>query len=401
MKKQKYSFWSVGYTILILMVGTNIPTPLYSIYKQHWGFSSLTLTLIFATYALVLIPSLALFGKISDRYGRKKVIWLGVGMSILGTITFFYAQSILWLFIARAFQGLSVGILSGAATAALMELNPSSNKKLAALIASVATAGGTALGPLIGGLISEYGLLPTKMPFIAHLLLVIPSVMGMFFLKETVPFESSIGNNTVSNVKNKNISTDIRKPFLASAITAFIAWSVTALFMSIVPSYVSNLLHIKNHAVLGGIVFFMLGSSVLIQFLMKDLNYLKSMKYGVVFLTVGLIVLVISVPLQSLLLLLIGTFISGIGQGLSFKGAMELVNHIAPNQQRGRIVSKLYVVIYLGVGLPIIGVGLLAVLLGLFKAITIFTVIISVISIGLMCFGYKSLLLTPRIAKSA
>jgi MFS family permease len=384
---RKFSFWSVAYTILILMVGTNIPSPLYSVYKEDWRFSSLILTLIFATYALILIPSLALFGRISDKYGRKKVIWLGVFMSVLGSLAFIFAKSIAWLFIARAFQGLAVGILSGAATAALMELNPSEEKKLAALITSAATAGGTALGPLVGGIIAEYGLFPKIMPFIAHLVLVIPSIIGVLMMDETV----LVKHNEVKKTGKTSMPSDIRKPFIASAITAFIAWSVTALFMSIIPSYVSSLLHIKNLAITGGVVFLMLGSSVLIQFIMKKLNHYLSMKSGITFLTVGLLSLVIAVPIQSLVLLLIGTIITGIGQGLSFKGAMELVNNIAPTDQRGMLVSKLYVVIYLGVGIPIIGIGTLAVILGLFKAIFIFTCIITIITIIMLGAGYKRL----------
>jgi hypothetical protein len=55
-------FWLVGYLLFMLMVGTNLPTPLYGVYKHQWGFSSGVLTLIFAIYALTIIPSLLLFG---------------------------------------------------------------------------------------------------------------------------------------------------------------------------------------------------------------------------------------------------------------------------------------------------------------------------------------------------
>jgi MFS family permease len=73
------------------------------IFYKRSGKSSLILTLIFATYAILLIPSLALFGKLSDRFGRKKVIWLGVVMSIIGSVAFAWANTIEGLFLARGF----------------------------------------------------------------------------------------------------------------------------------------------------------------------------------------------------------------------------------------------------------------------------------------------------------
>ena len=54
-----------------MMAGSNVATPLYAIYEREFGFSSAVLTLVFATYALCLAPSLLLFGQLSDRLGRR------------------------------------------------------------------------------------------------------------------------------------------------------------------------------------------------------------------------------------------------------------------------------------------------------------------------------------------
>ncbi|WP_047151294.1 MFS transporter [Aneurinibacillus tyrosinisolvens] len=388
MKNKRFSFWLVGYSILTLMIGTNIPSPLYGIYKETMGFSSLILTLIFATYAIVLIPSLALFGKLSDRFGRKKVIWFGVMMSIIGSVAFAWANTIEGLFLARGFQGLAVGTLSGAATAALMELNPYEDKKIAALVASVTTAGGTALGPLIGGLIAQYTSNPFTIPYVLHLILAVPSILGILFMEETVHQSKQQAVETASRLP-KNSS----GPFLASAGTAFISWAVTALFMSIIPTYISTLLNIDNLGLLGGFVFLMLGSSVGAQFMLRRLRYDVSIKSGLLILAAGLIGISLAVPFQSAALLIIGILAVGIGQGLSFKGSMEQVNHIAPAHQRGAVVSKLYIVIYLGVGLPIIGVGTLATLLGLYYSILCFTSIITFLSFIMVFYLYDKLCL--------
>src|SRR6185312_188169 len=106
---------------LLLMGGSNLATPLYPVYADRFHFSSLVLTAVFATYAVVLVPSLVLFGRLSDVLGRRLVILLGLGVAVVGLALFAAAQSTAWLFGARALQGLAVGMISGAATAALVE----------------------------------------------------------------------------------------------------------------------------------------------------------------------------------------------------------------------------------------------------------------------------------------
>ena len=67
-----------------MMAGANLATPLYAVYEREFGFSSAVLTLVFATYALVLAPSLLLFGQLSDRLGRRRVMAAGFATATLG-----------------------------------------------------------------------------------------------------------------------------------------------------------------------------------------------------------------------------------------------------------------------------------------------------------------------------
>ena len=72
-----WQFLVIAASLFVLLLSANLPTPLYAGYEQRFGFSRTVLTLIFATYALVLVPSLMLFGQLSDRIGRRPVITLG------------------------------------------------------------------------------------------------------------------------------------------------------------------------------------------------------------------------------------------------------------------------------------------------------------------------------------
>lgn len=112
--------------------------------------------LVFATYAIVLAPSLLLFGQLSDWFGRRIVIAGGLAAAIVGPVLFALARSTVWLFGARAAQGLAVGAISGTATAALVELEPSGDTRTAALPSGLAQAGGSGAGAIAAGAFAEW-----------------------------------------------------------------------------------------------------------------------------------------------------------------------------------------------------------------------------------------------------
>ena len=148
-----------------MMAGSNLATPLYAVYEREFGFSSAVLTVVFATYALVLAPSLLVFGQLSDRIGRRRVMAAGFLTATLGLVAFAAASALGWLFAARAIQGLAVGMISGAAAAALVELDPVPAEDRAALVASLAQAGGSASGPLVAGMLAEWAPARLVLPF--------------------------------------------------------------------------------------------------------------------------------------------------------------------------------------------------------------------------------------------
>src|SRR5204862_5357199 len=113
---------------LLLMAGANLATPLYPVYAQRFHFSSLVLTAIFATYAFVLVPALIVFGRLSDRFGRRPVILAGLAVAAAGLVLFAVAAGTGWLAGARSLQGLAVGMIGGAAAAALVEVDPAHDR---------------------------------------------------------------------------------------------------------------------------------------------------------------------------------------------------------------------------------------------------------------------------------
>jgi MFS family permease len=83
---------------LILMTGANLAAPLYPGYAERFDFSSFVLTLVFTTYAVALLPSLLIFGRLSDRIGRRPVMLAGLTSAGAGLTLFAFASSTAWLF---------------------------------------------------------------------------------------------------------------------------------------------------------------------------------------------------------------------------------------------------------------------------------------------------------------
>jgi MFS family permease len=97
-------FWATAYTLLLLLTGTNLPTPLYRGYEGMFHFSPLVVTLIFAVYVGALVPSLLIAGPLSDSIGRRRVLLPAVILAAVGSLVFALANGIPWLFAARILQ---------------------------------------------------------------------------------------------------------------------------------------------------------------------------------------------------------------------------------------------------------------------------------------------------------
>jgi MFS family permease len=133
---------SVAFALAVAMLGTTLPTPLYDLYRQRFGFSELMITVIFATYAAGVIASLLLFGRLSDQIGRRRMLLPGLALAALSAVAFLIADGLALLIVGRVLSGLSAGIFTGTATATLVDLAAPERRARATLVATIANMGG-------------------------------------------------------------------------------------------------------------------------------------------------------------------------------------------------------------------------------------------------------------------
>src|ERR1044072_2144760 len=168
----------VASVIGLAVFASGPPSPLYSSYRELWGFSPAILTLVYATYAFGVLASLILAGRVSDEIGRRPVVVASPGRLVRPAVLFRLADWVVWLFVARGIQGLATGLALGAASAALLDLHPRKDPAGVGLTNGVVSAGGLGLGVLVSSVIIEVLPAPRVLPYVALFLLFAVALVG-------------------------------------------------------------------------------------------------------------------------------------------------------------------------------------------------------------------------------
>jgi MFS family permease len=364
---------------LVLIAGANLASPLYHVYAARFGFSPLALTAIFSTYAIVLVPALVLFGRLSDRFGRRPVLASGLGTACVGLILFALAQGEAWLYTARAVQGLAVAMVSGPATAALVELDPDGNRRRAALGAGLAQTLGSALGPIFAGALAEFAPYPLRLCYVAGLGLTVAAAAVVLRLPEPAG-----GAREPWRPQWPRVPAEIKRSFLRVAVTGGVGWGALSLYLSIVPSYASSLLHTHALALLAAIATTALLASAAAQSLVarRSGSWRRDQALGCVLIAAGMVGLILAAPTGSFAVLVAGALVAGAGQGLSFLTAQEELNELAPEERRGEVTAAFIAVTYSFVAGFVIASGLLALPLSLRSAVEAVAAALIAVALG-------------------
>ncbi len=346
----------VAYAFLVTMIGTTMPTPLYPIYEQRFDFAALTVTIVYAVYGIGVLATLLLVGPLSDRVGRRPLLLPGLGFAAASSVVFILAQGLPALFIGRVLSGISAGLFTGTATAALLDLASDSDKQRATLLATVVNMGGLGLGPLLAGILAELAPDPLRLPYAVHLVLLVPAAAVILLMPEPHPAEPQPHARRAPPI-NLHIPAEVRSTFIRAATAAFAAFATLGLFSAIAPVFLGELLGLPNHALSGAVVFTLFAASLGGQLSLPWFSAQGALQAGCGLMIAGLAAIAAGLAANSLLLLLLGAAVAGFGTGLSFRAGLSALNAQTPPEKRGEVNSAFFLVAYVALSVPIIGVG--------------------------------------------
>lgn len=382
------AFALTAYAFAVTMLGTTLPTPLYSLYRAKFGFSELMITVIFATYAAGVIAALLLVGRLSDEIGRRPVLLPGLALSALSAVVFLLAQGLAPLLLGRVLSGLSAGIFTGTATATLVDLAPPQRPGRGTLVATGANILGLGCGPLLAGLLAQYASDPLRLPFWVDLALLVPAALAIVAMREPVQVRA----HPRLRPQALRVPASVRPIFIRAALAGFAGFAVLGLFTAVSPAFLGKTLHITNLAIVGLVVFAVFAASLAGQ-LAFDAVGERSLPVGCAGLIAGMALLAGGLAAPSLALLVAGGVVAGVGQGLSFRAGLTGVNEAAPPEERAEVASSFFVVAYLAISVPVIGVGVLADSAGLKTAGLVFAGVVAALAavvLALLARGPKS-----------
>ncbi|GGZ04036.1 MFS transporter [Streptomyces nitrosporeus] len=361
------AFWLVGVILILLLLSSSAPSPMYVLYQQRWHFSGTALTVVFGIYAVAVLVALLLFGSLSDTLGRRRVLLASLVGEVVSMALFIGARNLLWLLAARAVQGLAVGLATGATSAALIELSPPAAPSRGTLLNSAGPTGGIAAGALVAGLLVQFAPAPTVLTYALLLAAFLLAFVGVLAMPETAPGQDrghqgrdqgrDQGRGLRIRPSRISVPAAARRPFALLSLALIAVWAVCGLYLSLGPSIALQILHTGSLLTGGLVVALFAGVATVGQLWLGGLPPLRLAGTGVVALLVGLALVHAALTTSHAVLFFLGTAALGFGWGTAFLGAFRALAALAEPARRSELLAAVYVVAYLSMSVPAVAAG--------------------------------------------
>jgi MFS family permease len=333
--------------MLAVAWGANQFSPMLVVYRDELGLSEKTLALLFALYAVGLIPGLLLGGAASDRRGRRAVVVPLVVLSPVATLLLIvFRHDPAGIGVARLLAGVCSGVVFGAATAWVGELTVGSPPGTAARRAAIALTTGFAAGPLVAALLAQWGPDPLWVPYLPHL------VLGVAAAVLLLPAPDGAAER-VPDGPLLRIPRVSRSPRFVRTVAIVAPWvfACAALSFAVLPGETGGATVLL--AGVGGAL--TLATGVAVQPLARRLEErrpLAASAAGLLAAALGLAIGVLALAEESRVLVLVAAPLFGIGYGGCLISGLVETERIADPGEVGATISVFYALSYLGFATP-------------------------------------------------
>lgn len=377
--------WKALVGLFVLTMGTSILTPLLPLYLDTYDLSAGTGTLLFVVYTVTVAPTMLIAGNLSDRLGRKHLLLPAMAIMTVASLVFALSDSVAMLFVGRVLQGLAIGGFLGVGAAFVVDHARTASKALAATLAGVFFRLGFGLGPGLGGIVAQYGDDPLHEPFQGHIALMVVGIIAIATASETLlrradpgPFRIRIG-----------VPRGQTAGFLAFVAPAIFLMSYfEGALLSLVPIYMVSELGVTNIAIVGAVGFLVLGLGGISPFLARRFAPRRAIMIGVSLSPIWSLLIVATSQVTSAALIVLAATLIGFTNGFILYGGTVICGTIVPIEERGKLMSLLYVCAYSGT-VPVVGIGYLGDAIGLTGALVLFTAVGAALAAFVLTIGRR------------
>lgn len=353
------AFWAVALSFFVVMGFSTAPSSLYGLYEQREHLSSLTITLVYAVYAVGILASLLLAGHVSDWYGRRVVLIPAIAVAIVAAVLFLAWTSLAGLLVARVLTGVAVGAIAATATAFIGDLDAgpgAAPTRRAGIVGTIANIGGLGSGPLIAGLLATYAPHKLTLPFAVFLAALLVALLGVAAAPEgRLPLHP----RPRYHPQRLAVPANARARFIAATVGAFLCFAVFGLFAGLAGTFLAELHH-PSPALAGLAIFLTFGTGVVVQTTTTGWAAHRLVAAGIAPMIIGLAVFVTAAWTSppSLALFLAGGIVAGAGGGAIFRGTLTLVISTSRADDRAGALATYFIAGYAGISVPVVGVGI-------------------------------------------
>ncbi|MCK0438806.1 MFS transporter [Gordonia alkaliphila] len=342
--------------LLALALGTSaLPSPLYPVYAEQWGFGPLTTTLIFAVYAVGALTAAMTVGPISDAVGRKPVLVTSLVTILVGLMIFLFATQLWELLLARLLHGAAIGAVIVVSGAALLDVRPYDGARNGA-VSGAALNAGIALTVLGAAAAAQWSSIPLRLPYAIMLVVVLGLLAATIALVE--PHTGRTGAKI--RLSAPSVPAEIRSDFWFSGIGILTAWSVLGVFLSLYPALAQQTTGQTSLIFVGSVIAVMAAAAAASQFVGGRFPPRATAIAGDIGMIIALIGAIFAVRSGSMTAIIVDSLFLGAVFGLAFGGSLRHLSEVTPADSRGRVMSAYYLLGYLAMGIPTVVAGTVA-----------------------------------------
>jgi MFS family permease len=329
------------------MLGFAMVFPLLPFYALRLEAAEWVIGWMIASFSIAQLASAPLWGRVSDRFGRRPALMVGLAASGIAFLVFGYATSVWMLFLSRLVQGAGGGT-TGVAQAYIGDAVEPRHRTRALGWLSAATSAGVMIGPAIGSLSTTLG--PEAPGIIAATLCALNVGFAWRWLPETAPARSPATAGSAGTADphvRRSIGSVlwgvVRHPGAAVSRLIWI-YAVGMLgFMSmtgVLALYLERAFAVTEKTI--GLFFMYTGAlgvvmrALVLGRVIDALGEVRVMRLGALALGLGLALTPLPhvIPLLAVVIALVP-----IGTALLFPATTALVTHLAPDRERGQVLG--------------------------------------------------------------